>query len=328
MTQLRRVVGSAVVGAMVLVSGIASAQNPPTAAPAETDQTKLDEARQRYERGLQLYNESNFDAARVEFERAYQLAPSYKILYNIGLSYEQLGDYVQAQSTLVRYLEAGGAEISAERRAEVKKELAQIQPRIAKVTVQTNVPGSELMVDDQCSADANTGKVNCGALDNGTRVVLMNPGRRRVTVKKDGYLPQTEVLTVAGSDQVAVNVNLKSLPKYTEKKKNPWLLPTIIGWSVTGAGTIMWVVGSLEAKSASEDQKTALNKFPTNRSTLNSAHDKMKTWDHVADGFLIGSAVAAGVSTYLTIRAVTWKGEASNVNVEVGLGRAGVSGQF
>src|SRR5256885_16109878 len=82
---------------------LAQAATPTPTGPGpspSSDPAKMEGARQRYQRGLQLFNEPNFEAARVEFERAYQLAPSYKILYNIGLCYEQLGDYVQAQSTL------------------------------------------------------------------------------------------------------------------------------------------------------------------------------------------------------------------------------------
>src|SRR5687767_10382569 len=137
-----RVVALAIVTTVMFGTSPALAQSAPADSPkgehgkGDTkggDPAKMEEARQRYQRGLQLFNEANYEAARVEFERAYQLAPSYKILYNIGLCYEQLGDYVQAQSTLQRYLEIGGAEISEERRSEVAKELAQIRPRIAKV---------------------------------------------------------------------------------------------------------------------------------------------------------------------------------------------------
>jgi tetratricopeptide (TPR) repeat protein len=102
--------------------GASSASAEPATDPGTSRAALIDEARQRYQRGLQLFIEANYEAARVEFERDYQLAPSDKILYNIGLSYEQLGDYVQAQTTLKSYLEQGDTEIGEESRNEVLRE--------------------------------------------------------------------------------------------------------------------------------------------------------------------------------------------------------------
>jgi Tfp pilus assembly protein PilF len=99
---MRRIgIAVGIVAVSLAVASTAAAQSPPAAGaqPAHGDESKRDEARQRYQRGLQLFNEGNYEAARVEFERAYQLSPSYKILYNIGLCYEQLGDYVRCSAT-------------------------------------------------------------------------------------------------------------------------------------------------------------------------------------------------------------------------------------
>src|SRR5262249_23789803 len=49
------------------------------------DASAMDEARAHYSKGVQLYNEGSYDAALVELERANKLAPSYRILYSIGL---------------------------------------------------------------------------------------------------------------------------------------------------------------------------------------------------------------------------------------------------
>jgi hypothetical protein len=220
---LARATAAAVIMSTVALTAPAFAQpKPQQPAPSQpqgqpsdgtTSQSNMEEARQRYKRGLQLFNEANYEAARVEFERAYALAPSYKIFYNIGLSYEQLGDYVQAQSTLQRYLDLGGSEIGEDRRSEVAKELAQIRPRIGRVTVKTNVAGTDLFVDDVCATEANSGKIVCGSLEGTSREVLMNPGRRRVTLRKTGYLPETATITVAGSDRTEITIEVKPLPK-------------------------------------------------------------------------------------------------------------------
>lgn len=312
----------------------ASAQAAPPAGdeqnkPVTSEGQKMEEARQRYQRGLQLFNESNYEAARVEFERAYQLAPTFKILYNIGLCYEQLGDYVQAQLTLRRFLDLGGSEITPERKAEVEKELAQIGPRIANARIQLNVDGAEIFVDDICAVDRQTATATCGEIAGRTREVVLNPGRRRITVKKTGYLPDTQVVTVAGSDQVEIKIDLKPLPKGAAvKETNPYMLPMIVGWSVTAAAGVTSIITGVLATNASDDQLALVNRFGAKRSDIDSAKDKTETLGNVTDGVLIGTGVAAAVSTYFTVRALGWKGSASETNVHVGLGTVGLQGRF
>jgi len=59
-----------------------------------------EEASTRFKRGLQLFDEGDYALALVEFERAYQLAPNYRALYNIGLVNVQLGRYAEATRTV------------------------------------------------------------------------------------------------------------------------------------------------------------------------------------------------------------------------------------
>jgi hypothetical protein len=101
-----------------------------------------------------------------------------------------------------------------------------------------------------------------------------------------------------------------------------------IGWGVTAAGLITAGVTGILASNAKDDQQAAVDRFGTSREELDSAKDKTRTLGNVTDGFLIGSAVAAGVSTYFTIRALRWKGESSNVDVRTGLGNVTVVGHF
>lgn len=111
---------------LVLALGCASVL---VALPARADAE--DDARARVKRGLELYDEGDFRLALVELERAYEIAPSYKLLYNIGQIHMQLGEYARAQRAFRRYLDEGGAEITPERRTEVEKDLATVNGRIA-----------------------------------------------------------------------------------------------------------------------------------------------------------------------------------------------------
>ena len=61
---------------------------------------------------------------------------------------------------------------------------------------------------------------------------------------------------------------------------------------------------------------------------LDKAKDDTKSLATITDVFLIGSGVVGAVSTYLTIRALRWKGETSNVNLEVGANTVRLGGRF
>src|SRR5664279_276256 len=87
---------------LVWVSNVASLAlsaelGPPTPRGTASPSTN---ASVSFRQGVELYREANFEAALVEFRKAYQLSPSYKVLYNIAQSYFELHDYVNAQTNL------------------------------------------------------------------------------------------------------------------------------------------------------------------------------------------------------------------------------------
>ena len=109
---------------------------------------------------------------------------------------------------------------------------------------------------------------------------------------------------------------------------NPWKVPALVGWGVTAAGLITAGITGFLANKAKSDQEDANARFGATRGELDDAKSKTNTLGTVTDGFLIGSAVTAGISTYLTIRAFSWKGEAASANVQVGLNNVGLAGKF
>ncbi len=126
---------------------LAVALSSPALAQQEVSPQARAEARERFERGLELYEEGQFRAALAELEQAYEVAPAYQVLYNLGKVYAQLGDAVRATDAFDQYLREGGADIPDERRAEVEQDLERQRARIARVMVRTNVDGSTVMVD-------------------------------------------------------------------------------------------------------------------------------------------------------------------------------------
>ena len=66
------------------------------------------EARERFDRGLRLFDEGDSAGALAEFKRAHELVPNQLVLFNIGLVYAALGRPVEATDALDAVLRDSG----------------------------------------------------------------------------------------------------------------------------------------------------------------------------------------------------------------------------
>lgn len=282
----------AVASAVWLGSAPVYAAPPAKAAPA-APAPALDEARQRYERALELSDEGNFDAALQEFQRAYALAPSYRILFNLGLVSVSVRDYVRAIDYLTRYLAEGGAEVEESRATEVKRQIQRLQSRIATVTIVVNGTEADVSIDD-----VPVGKAPLPA------PIRVNAGRHKITAIATGYLPANVSIEVAGSDtrtvQLAPVRALATAPAAPPKEPSrpiPW-----VGWGITAAlaaGTAVTGGLALGAAGRYEDRQATVG---TSADDLQSTYRGMRALSITSDVLLVGTVVAAGISTYLTLR--------------------------
>ncbi len=301
-------------GLVVFSSAPALAQKaaPPTATPrpgapappAKADSADpVERARVHYERGIQLFNEENYDAALFEFDRAYELAPSYKILYNMGRIQRQQNNYAAAARSYSRYLREGGAAVSPERRAEVESEMATLSPRIASVKVTVNIDGADVYADDipVCTATIESSCVGKSPL---RAAIMVNGGRHKITATKQGYAPATALVSVVGSDSVDVKLDLVA---YAQAAAPPRRVPWV-GWVSTGAlaaGAGVFGLMTLSQSSKLEDARGQKNADPD---SLETRSNRTKTFGLVADGLAVGAVVVGAISLYYTIK---WGKESS-----------------
>jgi hypothetical protein len=173
----------------VALPPVALAQPARSGAPAE--------ASAHFQRGTKLYTEQDFRAALIEFQRAYQIAPNFSVLYNIGQSNYQLQDYASALQSFEHYLADGKDRVPAERRAEVSKDIDELRGRVAMVTFKVNEAGAEIAVDDV--------PVGKSPLPGPVRV---SAGRRKLTATREGRPTTTRTLDIAGGDRLDVELTL------------------------------------------------------------------------------------------------------------------------
>jgi hypothetical protein len=162
---------------------------------------QIEEARAHFANGMKRYDEGQFGPARDDLEKAYALAPSYKLLYNLGLVQRQLGDPARAIQTLEGYLAQGAWEIPDARVAEVTRILGELGALVGFAKVSSNVPGVQISVDDKFVGQTPV-----------EEVVAVNPGQHRITGKLQGYISDSRVFTAAPGEVITFQLDLKPAP--------------------------------------------------------------------------------------------------------------------
>jgi hypothetical protein len=272
----------------------------PAFAQAEST-ANIDEARQRFMRGAELFKEGSFDAALAEFTRAYQIAPNYRVLYNMAQVQMERHDYAAAMRLYQDYLSQGGSELDPERREQVNSELAQLKNRVSKLVVKSNVAGAELSVDG-----AVVGTLPLAD------AVLVSSGVRRLSLRKTGYTPVERTLTVVGGDKAEVELLLEA-PKTTPVRAvtpssevessrassgNPGLWVSLVATGVF-AGTAVGF--GLVTRSANKDLDADLARYPANPAQIDDDRSRLKLWAGLTDGFAGAAVFSALVTTYFAL---------------------------
>jgi len=314
-------------------------------APSQED---VKRAASHFERGLQLYNDAEYRLALIEFERAYQLVPNYRVKYNIAQVSIQIGRYAHALRALEAYLEEGGDQISSERRTQVEADLKMLAGRTARVAVTSNVEGAEILLDDSVVAQTPL-----------SAPLLIDAGEHRITVRQRGYQPRTEGVTLAGGDEVEIGIELvpvkktepvvivKEVPNQrqagpgfdrgVEKDEFPYATVAWVTTGVLAAGAVAsGVIGLTHKRELDNLAVPDPDQDENVRDDMDDAQKKAQTWFLVSD-ILTGTAVVAGaVSLYLTLsgsgstETAPSAGQSKPIRLQAGVGmnQLWLKGQF
>jgi hypothetical protein len=296
-----------------------SATAPAAPAPA-TEGSEVDQARQHFATATKLYKDGDFDAALVQFERAYEVKPNYKVLYNIGQTYFQLRQYVEARDAMQRYVKEGGAQIEGERLSAVTKDLADLEKRIANVTINVNVSDASVLVDGK--------KVGTTPL---AGPVPVSEGQRTISVEAPNRGVLQRLVRVAGGEQQTLNLTFEEAAVVVVHDKSadakpvhlgPVFWTTAIGAVVLGAGA--GVTGYLALK-AQHDNKDQQKELGVSSKQLNDSDSRAKNFALTTDIVAGAAIVCAGVATVIWLSAPSSR---SQVGLAVTPSSANLVGRF
>lgn len=168
--------------ALTLASPAAFALDPK---PVTIRSELKEDAREAWDRAQALMRAKDYGAALVQFNRAYDLSKNPRVLFNVGICEKELHHYARAATRFEQELAEGEAQLTADEKAELKNAVDIVRRYVSTVAVSSNEPEATLYVDDY-----EIGKTPF------MKPILVDVGPRKMTLKKDGYTPQTLNLDV------------------------------------------------------------------------------------------------------------------------------------
>ncbi len=249
----------------------------------------------RFKRGLELFDEGEYKLALVEFERAYELAPNFRALYNIALVNIQLGRYAEASQKFQAYLKDGGDAIPPTRRAEIVHTLSELELRTATLELSTNAPGTKVTLDGKPVTVQLPGSL------------LIDAGEHTISASAPGYDRMDRSLTLAGADHTSVRFNLVPAARPIspggeggpEPARQHVFWPGVVATGALAVGAAVSFGVMLDAHSSWSQLENTLG---PSQSALDTYANRNNTAGLTAD-ILGGLAViSGGVTLYLSLR--------------------------
>jgi hypothetical protein len=226
------------------------------AAPARAEDARA-AAHEHFDRGMAASNDQRFAEAVTEFERAYALWPDYRVLYNIGKVRATLGRSAESVAAFEGYLEKGGAELSDERKQEVRDAMAAQLAHVGALDVRVSADGAEVRVDGKL-----LGRSPLAA------PVRLTEGKHTVEAILPGRPSQLREVELPGASKLAIDLAFPTPPVALSPAAAPVVVGNaaspdprrkwrLVGFGVAGAGAVAAVAGAIVAYRAATDANAA-----------------------------------------------------------------------
>ncbi len=319
------------VGALVLL-----ATAPATAQKTSVAETLFTEARK-------LTRAGDHAAACPKYAESQRLDPASGTLLNLADCYERIGRTASAWARYKELLPLAMNEAAQDRAAIARKKIAELEPRLAYVTITVTKPLPGMRV--------SLGAVELGRAVWGTAVPV-DPGTHEITARADGYEPVTVAVTITEAGQhepVAIEAlqpitataetppPVDTTPEPTPQlypqptpaprpQPEPDTSPPTVGYVVGSVGIAGLLVGGFFGIRALNLRSDSDTECPNERCTERGAslNDDAITAATISDiGMAIG-LLGVGIGAYLILSS----GSSGETSVGVGPSRSGASARL
>lgn len=297
--------------AIGLVCALATAA--PRAARADDDPA----AEALFLEGRKLAEDGRWAEACEKFAASQRAAPGAGTLLNLGDCYEHVGRTASAWVAFRDALELAERGGRADRIAQAKGRIALVEPRLARLKLQTKerVKGLTLRRDGEA--------LGAGALD----VALpIDPGSHTLEVEAPGRKRWSTTVEIAEGETRALQI--PALEAVGDASDGGLPLRTI-GYGVAGAGVVGVVVGTVFAVNArakwDEAQRDHCRGTICDREGGALASDAKSAGNLATVFFVLGGVALAGGVTLIVLGGSS---DATSARLDVGPGRVTLAGSF
>jgi PEGA domain len=272
------------------VVSVASLAARPTFA-ADIDADAQAHGKELLAEGLSLMDNGHAQEALAKFEAAYQIVPSPKVLFNMGLAHQALGNRVAALECFEGFLgELPDAPEDARTYAERQVQL--LRADVSFVDISANAPGAEARIDERL----------VGLLPL-KKAIVVQPGPHVVSIRQGGYeIFRQSIVAVAGKQMRVFAVAPPPASVQVQATSRPWQRSAFwIATGLSGVALAGGITGHITYESKSSDYKILLGKGDcnvgapqrSNCENLRNAAMGARTWAWIGYSVAVASAGAA-----------------------------------
>lgn len=163
---------------------------------------------------------------------------------------------------------------------------------IGYITVTSNVPGADILIDEK--------RVGMTAeyVENAQKLEL-RAGKYVLSIVSEGYVTNTQTITIDGFQDENIHVELAEVVDYEALRKKF----DIAGYSLIGAGGAMLIAGGAMHAYMRFSLQDDFNKYPSSEEAKQASLDENKKWmeekNNLGKGLAIGGDVLYGVGGLL-----------------------------
>jgi hypothetical protein len=314
-------VGAASCLAFCLAAGIAGVSS-----SARADVAISEEARTHFAAGVALLQDPKaprYEEAYREFKAAYAASPSYKILGNLGLCAMKIERDLEAIQAYETYLKEAGADVTAEQRQQVTRDLLTLRSGLMEVTVSSTPPGATI-VDVRTPVEGQDVRNTYGPLTTALPLGLRH-GHHTITARLVGYQDQQwEFDATSGKAPPHIFALQKVVSGEHAVVLRDRPIPTAA--YVTGGITVALAVGGAYFGALAIGKRNDFNSLNDGMhvSQAQSARSSGETLNVVTDSLFGAAIVGAVVTTYLVLaRGTTERPAEAGATGATGTGPAG-----
>jgi hypothetical protein len=190
----------ALFASLLLAGGAASAQSAATVTGHEPPESAMNRAKERFERGRELFKQQQWAAALAEFLESRRLHPTLTGAAHAATCLKKLGRFDESLDMFAALLREFGEKMSPEAKQKTLQEIEETRRLVGTIEIDGAEPGATVVVDQQPRGDY--------PLLEPLRVAA---GSHIVRVFKEGYEPFETRLDVAGNTTARASARLRKL---------------------------------------------------------------------------------------------------------------------